>query len=101
MSKFSLDLFLQACGASGPLHLSVEHAGAAERYVLHQPFALVGGDPRADVRLTGGLVARRHAYLQVLGGRLVCVDLAGFPTSPPETAGHRPEDRRRDRKSVV
>ena len=25
MSKFSLDQFLQACGASGPLHLTVEH----------------------------------------------------------------------------
>src|SRR5438552_2793191 len=58
MSKFSLDLFLQACGASGPLHLTVEYAGAAERYVLHQPFALVGSDPRADLRLSGGLIGR-------------------------------------------
>src|SRR3954469_11836315 len=76
MSTFSLDRFWQACGAVGPLRLAVEHAGAAETYVLPQPFALAGGDPRADVRPAGMTLHRRCAYLQVLGGRLLGLDLA-------------------------
>src|SRR5947209_20353598 len=89
MSKFSLDQFLHDCGASGPLRLTVEHAGTSERYVFQQPFALVGSDPRADLRPPGGLLARRHAYLQVLGGRVVCVDLAGLPAEAKPDAGRR------------
>ena len=84
MSKYSLDLFLHACGAPGPLSLTVECGGAAERHVLHQPFAVVGRDPRADLRPAGRLLTRRHAFLQVLAGRVLSVDLAGPP------AGGRP-----------
>jgi pSer/pThr/pTyr-binding forkhead associated (FHA) protein len=75
MSKYSLDAFMDATGAAGPLRLTVERAEAKERYVLPQPFALIGNEPRSDVRLADGTVAKRHAYLQVLGGRVLYVDL--------------------------
>ncbi|MFO0951475.1 MAG: FHA domain-containing protein [Isosphaeraceae bacterium] len=69
--------FLQACGATGPLTLAVELPGASARDVraLDQPFALVGRDPRCDLRLDHPEVSERHAYLQLVGGRLVCIDL--------------------------
>jgi hypothetical protein len=75
MSNFSLDQFLAACGASGPLHLTVEHGGATSEYVLPQPFALAGSDPRADLRMADSRLPRRAAFLQVLGGRLLGLDL--------------------------
>src|SRR5688572_21620080 len=75
MSKYSLEHFLDACGATGPLRLTVEHATGADRYLLHQPFAVVGRDPRADLRVADVGAARRHFYLQILFGRLLCLDL--------------------------
>jgi hypothetical protein len=76
MSNFSLDHFLDACGATGPLRLTVGHGGAADDYVLPQPFALAGGDPRADLRAAGARLPRRAAFVQVIGGRLLCLDLS-------------------------
>src|SRR5206468_6295947 len=75
MSKYSVEDFLAACGATGPLRLSVEHPGGADQYLLQQPFAVVGRDPRADLRVADSNAARRHLYLQVLCGRLLCLDL--------------------------
>jgi pSer/pThr/pTyr-binding forkhead associated (FHA) protein len=75
MSKYSLEHFLDACGATGPLRLTVEHATGTDRHLLHQPFAVVGRDPRADLRVADGSAARRHFYLQILFGRLLCLDL--------------------------
>ncbi len=72
-----MELFLQACGRTGPLRLSIEEEGhsLASQRVLHQPFALVGCDPRMDLFLSHPQVARRHAYVQLLGGKLFCIDL--------------------------
>jgi len=81
MSKYSLEHFLVACGASGPLQLTVEHAVGFDRHLLHQPFAVVGRDSRADLRVTDANLARRHLYLQILCGRLLCLDLT---TSSPD-----------------
>jgi pSer/pThr/pTyr-binding forkhead associated (FHA) protein len=75
MSKYSAEAFLDACGATGPLRLSVEHPGGANQFILNQPFAIVGRDSRADLRVTDSDAARRHFYLQVLCGRLLCLDL--------------------------
>ncbi len=83
-----MELFFQACGRAGPLCLNIQEEGqtlAAER-VLHQPFALVGCDPRMDLFLSHPEVARRHAYLQMLGGKLFCIDLQ----TPSEVHG-RPD----------
>jgi hypothetical protein len=47
-----------------------------------QPFAILGRDPRADVRLAPPEVGRRHAYLQLINGRVFCTDLqSGTGTS--------------------
>jgi pSer/pThr/pTyr-binding forkhead associated (FHA) protein len=43
--------------------------------VLSQPFALVGRDPTMDVHCDDHQVSKRHAYLQVLAGRVFCIDL--------------------------
>ena len=39
---------------------------------VHQPFALVGSDSRMDVQLKDPQVNRRHAYLQLVGGKVFC-----------------------------
>jgi pSer/pThr/pTyr-binding forkhead associated (FHA) protein len=77
MNTNSMELFLQACRWAGPLRLSVAHPNEllATQTVLRQPFALAGSDPRSDLFLSHPEVSRRHAYLQLLGGRLFCVDL--------------------------
>ena len=62
---------------SGPLQLVVEAAGEQQPGVrlLHQPFALIGRDQRADVPLEHRLVSRRHVYLQVVEGHVFWIDL--------------------------
>lgn len=69
--------FLDACRMPEPLQLAVEAEGAQETGVrlLHQPFALIGRDQRADVPLDHRLVSRRHVYLQVVEGHVFWVDL--------------------------
>jgi pSer/pThr/pTyr-binding forkhead associated (FHA) protein len=77
VSQHSLDLFLEACGAAGPLHLGVEALLSQEsgRRLVPQPFALVGRHPKADVVLDHWQISQRHAYLQVLDGKVFGVDL--------------------------
>jgi pSer/pThr/pTyr-binding forkhead associated (FHA) protein len=76
MNKHSADAFLDACEAAGPLQVEMELADeATQQLLIHQPFALIGRHPRADVRLDDPQVSRRHAYLQVLGGFVYCIDL--------------------------
>ena len=43
---------------------------------LAQPFAVVGRAGDADITLDGDDVSFRHAYLQQLGGRVICFDLS-------------------------
>jgi Inner membrane component of T3SS, cytoplasmic domain/FHA domain len=75
--KAPLDLFLDACGATSPLELKIEDTRdqTSKRWVLPQPFALVGRESRADIALNDEEVSRRHAYLQVHDGRVVVFDL--------------------------
>ena len=72
-----MNLFAKACGATGPLQLSVERSDdpAIERHIFDAPFLTVGRDPRADLCLTHRGISRRHAYLQLVSGRLFCLDL--------------------------
>jgi pSer/pThr/pTyr-binding forkhead associated (FHA) protein len=69
--------FLQACGGRAPPQLDVEHRerGTRTRWALALPFALIGRDERADLRLDDERVSHRHAYLQMVAGQLWCVDL--------------------------
>lgn len=69
--------FAEACGAVGPLDLRVD---LAEGSVLAEgtvpmPFSLVGRNDACDVTLTDAEVNPRHAWLQVVGGRVFMADL--------------------------
>jgi pSer/pThr/pTyr-binding forkhead associated (FHA) protein len=69
--------FLSACGLAEPLQLVVESptAKGGELRLLHQPFALIGRDSRADLVLDHARVSRRHVYFQMIEGRAFWVDL--------------------------
>jgi pSer/pThr/pTyr-binding forkhead associated (FHA) protein len=69
--------FLNACGLTDSLQLVVESQSAedGELRLLHQPFAVIGRDPRADIVLNHARVSQRHAYVQVVDGRAFWVDL--------------------------
>jgi pSer/pThr/pTyr-binding forkhead associated (FHA) protein len=69
--------FAEACGATRPLHLRV---GTADGGVLadgnvDQPFTLLGRDDACDVTLNDPEVNPRHAWFQVVGGRVYAMDL--------------------------
>jgi pSer/pThr/pTyr-binding forkhead associated (FHA) protein len=69
--------FLEACGATSPLRVGIAstYQRTAVDHILHQPFALIGRDPRADLILAGPEISKRHAYIQVLDGQAFCLDL--------------------------
>ncbi|HEY7159169.1 MAG TPA: FHA domain-containing protein [Gemmataceae bacterium] len=77
MKQPSPQQFLEACGVPTPLQVEVERPDQHEtiRTTLSLPFALVGRDERADLPLDDARVSLRHAYLQVVAGRLWWVDL--------------------------
>ena len=72
-------VFLEACGLSSPLTLECDDPGLpAAALICHEhglPFVVVGRDPRANFQLNDPLISRRHAYLQVIAGRIFCIDL--------------------------
>src|SRR5262245_61993818 len=73
----SLDQFLDACGAGPEFRFLVEQAeqsGSSYKTVF-LPFALIGRAVEADVTLNHPDVSFRHGYVQILGGRVLCVDL--------------------------
>ncbi|HJZ59199.1 MAG TPA: FHA domain-containing protein, partial [Gemmataceae bacterium] len=69
--------FAEVCGATGPLDLRVDlpEGGVLAEGSVHQPFTLIGRDDACDVTLTDPEVNLRHAWLQVIGGRVYAVDL--------------------------
>lgn len=69
--------FAEDCGLVNPLRLDVgglQGADAGPR-TFAGPSILIGRDERADLRLVHTLVSRRHAYLQVIAGRVFWLDL--------------------------
>jgi pSer/pThr/pTyr-binding forkhead associated (FHA) protein len=79
MPDRALELFRDACGLSSPLTINVRDPasenGPYVSYQWEEPFALVGRDPQVDLILHDAQVSRRHAYLQAVGGRVLCIDL--------------------------
>lgn len=77
MIQPSADLFLEACGARGPVRLHIDGNGTGTKAsrVFDRPFILIGRDQNNDLCLDHPTVSERHAYLQLLGGNLYCVDL--------------------------
>jgi pSer/pThr/pTyr-binding forkhead associated (FHA) protein len=72
-----IEQFRVACGMEGPLEL-VQTAADGSPPQLHrfaEPFALLGRDRRSSICLNHRQISRRHAYFQVIAGRVFCVDL--------------------------
>jgi hypothetical protein len=76
-----MELFLEACGARGPLQLDVTYPGeGTTRRVFHQPFLRIGFDRRNDFRLPHrSSIYHGHVYLQVIAGRVFFVDIRDEP----------------------
>jgi|GEM_PF-2210898 len=72
-----MNAFLDDCGATGPLNWAIERRGSAkvERFTREQPYLIIGRDERANLRLDHPEISERHAYLQLVGGRLYFQDL--------------------------
>src|SRR5262249_53992259 len=72
-----MDLFANSCGANGPLRLDVTGPVPTQsvRCVFEQPYIMVGREPGNDLRLDNEQVSRRHAYMQMIAGRIFCIDL--------------------------
>ena len=77
MSDDQRDPFSEACGLDGPLEVRVEGRGWHNRSPVefHRPHLILGRDPRADLTLDDPAISRRHAYFQVIAGRILCLDL--------------------------
>src|SRR3954454_13871272 len=71
------DSFSEACGLAGPLRVRLEDPGrpGASTIEFPRPFLVVGRDELADLAIDSPEVSRRHAYFQVVAGRVFCVDL--------------------------
>ncbi|HJZ90140.1 MAG TPA: FHA domain-containing protein [Gemmataceae bacterium] len=69
--------FSRACGLSGPMRITVRSDTGEDEgsFSLDQPFALIGRGRLRDIRHDSPGVSERHAYLQVVAGRVFCVDL--------------------------
>ncbi len=76
-----LNTFRYVVGASFPLRLSVSRGVGRPPDVIEipQPYALIGNGSGCHVRLEGEGTRFRHAYLQVLGGRVACIVLPSAP----------------------
>jgi pSer/pThr/pTyr-binding forkhead associated (FHA) protein len=72
-----MKLFLQACGIEDHFQLCVEDRNRSEsqQMVFQRPYVVIGRTPDADLTLDHWQVSRRHTYLQVVAGRLYCLDL--------------------------
>jgi len=70
-------MFAAACGLRGPLRFMVEHTetGQSQSFDVVEPFVLIGQSPGCHLRLLHPDVSFRHAYCQVLQGRLYVYDL--------------------------
>jgi pSer/pThr/pTyr-binding forkhead associated (FHA) protein len=81
-----IERFRLACGLFGSLSLSIKRLDGAltplpsaecgeALFDSDQPFLLVGRDKNLDCVLDDAAVSQRHAYIQVLAGRVFAVDL--------------------------
>ncbi|MGE3819701.1 MAG: FHA domain-containing protein [Isosphaeraceae bacterium] len=81
MVRQPIEQFFEACEAAPPLQLRGiprrpdGSPGTPRSWTLSAPFAVVGSDPRADLFLDDPLVSPRHCLLQVLGPKVLAIDL--------------------------
>jgi pSer/pThr/pTyr-binding forkhead associated (FHA) protein len=78
LAESELERFLEACDSAGPLQLGLAGPGrpGEELRRFLQPFVVIGKFEGADLHLDHPDISRRHAYLQMIAGRLYCIDLA-------------------------
>jgi len=69
------------------LRISGRELGEGRLLELRQPFAVIGRSSDADISLRSSKLSYRHAYLQVLDERVLCVDLKS--TTGLIWGGHR------------
>ena len=60
-----------------------------QQHVLLNPYGVIGRSPNCDIRLKDSQVSFRHAYLQMIGGRLFCADLGSRSGTHWSAAQHR------------
>lgn len=88
----SAEDFFQDCGTSSPPLLEVEHHERLDRtrQTMALPFAVLGSEERADLRLEDQEVSHRHAYLQVVAGSVWCADLGSRTGTHDQTGAPCP-----------
>jgi FHA domain len=94
--------FADACGMLGIVRLIVTNTdtGAQSKHDLTVPFSLIGRDPACDVQLPDPGISARHAYLQILQGRMLFFDL-GSRTGIRFPGGLRKEGVLRESDSLL
>lgn len=77
MDDQTLNSFRYVVGAPRPIRLAVQGpaGGPPEEYVIDAPYGIIGRGAGSHLCLAGDDIGYRHAYLQVIGGRVLCVDL--------------------------
>jgi pSer/pThr/pTyr-binding forkhead associated (FHA) protein len=77
VSKQSPELFREACGCRDGFHLNVAHRAnpGGNLRTFHLPFAVLGRSADTDLTLDHEQVSGHHAYVQMIQGRLWCVDM--------------------------
>lgn len=82
------EMFFNACGGHAPLRLAIFGENHETDHIsFERPYLLIGRSPECDLQLNDPDVSFRHAYLQIVDGRVLCVDLASrtgiiFRTGP-------------------
>lgn len=77
MDEQTLNTFRFVVGAARPIRLAVRgpEGGPPVEVAIDSPYAILGRSGSCHHCLAGDDVSYRHAYLQVIGGRILCVDL--------------------------
>jgi pSer/pThr/pTyr-binding forkhead associated (FHA) protein len=72
-----LTRFAEVCGATSPMNLRIDLADGETlaEGSIPMPFVLVGRDDACDVTLADAEVNPRHAWFQVVAGRIYAIDL--------------------------
>ena len=91
MNRYSMEPFLEACGVQGPLVVEAVYRGRSTpiRRTFHQPFVLIGRDRKSDFCLLDRDVKRRHAFVQVVAGRTLHIDLRRRPRQDSSVSARR------------
>ena len=84
--------------ANEEMFFVLEGEGQVESRTLERPYTIVGRDPGVDLPLVHPLIKSRQAYLQVIAGRLFCIDLGGRLRVVWEGAPGRPNRRQTHRR---